>query len=133
MLTPPAPRLPFPPTPLPRAQAERIKHLLDNVEGGSGKGSVLEKMEGMKYLLAVRVMGGWGWAWEVGRSGVECMGGVMEKKSAHLVVATPTTSAAPTTSSHPLFSSYFFTTTPLSTPRTRHPTSAANGARARRV
>jgi hypothetical protein len=35
-------------------QGDRIKHLLDNAESGSGKASVLEKTEGMKYLLAVR-------------------------------------------------------------------------------
>lgn len=38
----------------PPAQPEKIKHLLDNVEMGTGKGQVQEKTEGMKYLLAVR-------------------------------------------------------------------------------
>jgi hypothetical protein len=33
---------------------ERIKKLLDNVEMGSGKASILEKTEGMKFLLGVR-------------------------------------------------------------------------------
>ena len=35
-------------------QPEKIKHLLDNIEAGTGKGSVMEKVEGMKYILAVR-------------------------------------------------------------------------------
>ena len=35
-------------------QPDKIKHLLDNVELGTGKGQVQEKTEGMKYLLAVR-------------------------------------------------------------------------------
>lgn len=38
----------------PPSQPERIKHLLDNVELGSGKASMAEKTEGMKYILAVR-------------------------------------------------------------------------------
>jgi hypothetical protein len=37
-----------------RAQPERIKHLLDNVELGTGKANIMEKIDGMKYLLAVR-------------------------------------------------------------------------------
>lgn len=36
-------------------QPDKIKHLLDNVESGSGKASIIEKTEGMKYLLAVSI------------------------------------------------------------------------------
>lgn len=36
-------------------QPERIKHLLDNIELGTGKASIAEKTEGMKYILAVSV------------------------------------------------------------------------------
>jgi len=40
---------------LPPLQADRIKHLLDNVESSSKSAvSIAEKTEGMKYLLAVR-------------------------------------------------------------------------------
>lgn len=42
----------------PRSQPEKIKHLLDNIEAGTGKGSVIEKVEGMKYILAVRPWAG---------------------------------------------------------------------------
>lgn len=38
------------------AQPERIKHLLDNMELGTGKASIAEKTEGMKYILAVSTM-----------------------------------------------------------------------------
>jgi hypothetical protein len=44
---------PSPSTPR-RPQPDRIKHLLDNVELGSGRASMAEKTEGMKYILAVR-------------------------------------------------------------------------------
>jgi len=37
--------------------ADKIKHLLDNVEVGTGKASLLEKTEGMKYLLAQMARG----------------------------------------------------------------------------
>jgi hypothetical protein len=36
-----------------RVQPDKIKKLLDNVASGSGMASVMEKVEGMKYLLAV--------------------------------------------------------------------------------
>ena len=57
------PPLPPPPQPslfAPRScvQPEKIKHLLDNVELGSGKAAVMEKIDGMKYLLAVSAAGG---------------------------------------------------------------------------
>lgn len=37
-------------------QSDKIKKLLDNVASGSGMASVMEKTEGMKYLLAVRAL-----------------------------------------------------------------------------
>ena len=37
-----------------RVQPEKIRKLLDNVASGSGMASVMEKTEGMKYILAVR-------------------------------------------------------------------------------
>ena len=41
------------PSSLP-SQPERIKKLLDNMEV-SGKGAIVDKVEGMKYILAVRI------------------------------------------------------------------------------
>ncbi len=38
---------------LPFAQPEKIKALLDNVELGSTRAGIMEKIDGMKYLLAV--------------------------------------------------------------------------------
>lgn len=49
-----------PPMSLRLAQPEKIKHLLDNIEAGTGKGSVMEKVEGMKYILAVSAWRGVG-------------------------------------------------------------------------
>jgi hypothetical protein len=46
------------------AQPEKIKHLLDNVELGTGKASIMEKIDGMKYLLAVSP-----WRWISRRKG----------------------------------------------------------------
>ena len=42
------------PTPCPPLQDAKIKHLLDNVDT-SGKSSLADKVEGMKYILAVRI------------------------------------------------------------------------------